>query len=279
MLKDCLRKCRNMLAEGNIPSPDYEAMCLVQHVTGYDRARQIAHANDELDAQQEALLYSLTERRLTHYPLQYLLGSWSFCGFELAVGEGVLIPRDDTEVAVNLCLEYLNNKKDARAIDLCSGSGAIAIAVAKLGGASVEAVERSEKAFYFLEKNINSNQAAVTAIMGDIFACHTDFTDGKYDLIVSNPPYIIRDEIKTLQTEVQHEPAMALDGGEDGYDFYKAIIAHWRQKLKKGGALVFELGEGQAEDVALLMKDSGFVQIRTALDFGGVKRAIIGILS
>ena len=117
----------------------------------------------------------------------------------------------------------------------------------------------------------------VKAIKGDVLLCHGDFPDSSLDLIVSNPPYIKNGDLSALQPEVQFEPKTALDGGESGYDFYEAIILSWSRKLKSGGALVFELGENQAERVTELMKKRGFENIRTELDFGGCERAIIGI--
>lgn len=266
-----------MLRDGGIENADFEAQCIVEAVTGCGRAALIAHGDMPVTDEQKRQISSLTEKRLTRYPLQYLLGKWSFMGFPLFVGEGVLIPRDDTEVCVGLCLEYLKGKSGAKAIDLCSGSGAIAIAVEKLGKAEVTAIELSGEAFNFLNKNISLNNSKVTAIKGDVLLCHGDFSDNSIDLIVSNPPYIKKSDLQGLQPEVRFEPKTALDGGESGFDFYEAIIRSWSRKLKPGGALVFELGENQAEYVAELMKREGFEEIRTELDFGGCERAIIGI--
>lgn len=248
---------------------------MIEHLTGYGRAAQLAHGDEPFEKQRE--LEEMTARRLQHEPLQYILGKWSFCGFDFAVGDGVLIPRDDTEVALGLCLDYLRGKKGASAIDLCSGSGAIAVALAKLTDCHMTAVELSEKAFYFLETNIELNQAAVTPIKSDVMSCFLDFEDDIFDLIVSNPPYIKSADLPTLQKEVQFEPSMALDGGESGFDFYEAILRDWTQKLRHGGAMVFELGENQAAYVAALMRKQGFDKIRTELDFGETERAIIGI--
>ena len=277
MLRDCYSACRGALQNGGIEAPDFEALCLLEHVTGYGRSGLIAHGDAPVPEEQKALLHELTQKRLTHYPLQYLLGEWSFMGFPLSVGEGVLIPRDDTEVCTGLCLEHLKGKPNAVAIDLCSGSGAIAIALEKLGHTAVTAVELSEQAFSFLTKNIHTNNCRVKAVRGDVFSCHTQFPDNHFDLIVSNPPYIRRDELPSLQAEVQFEPAMALDGGADGYRFYTTILQNWSRKLKAGGALVFELGEGQAAQVGALMCEQGFADIRTEQDLGGCERAIIGI--
>ena len=276
MLRDVYRDCRQKLMDGGIGNADFEALCIIEHATGFDRTALIARGDSPVSEAQKQIIDTYTKKRLTRYPLQYILGEWSFMGFELEVGEGVLIPRDDTEVCVGLCLSYLKNKPGAKAVDLCSGSGAIAIALEKLGKADVTAIELSDAAFNFLKKNIAKNNCRINAVHGDVLTCHKAFDNGSLDLIVSNPPYIKRGELGSLQTEVRFEPNMALDGGESGFDFYEAMIRDWSSKLKRGGALVFELGEGQAETVAEMMKAAGFAEIRTEKDFGNCERAIIG---
>lgn len=270
--------CKNTLISANIEGADFEALCLINKVTGLDRIGLISHKEDEISTENLELLNSYVNRRLNHEPLQYILESWSFCGFDFTVGKGVLIPRDDTEVAVGLCLDFLKNRESKNAIDLCAGSGAITVALEKLGNANMTSVELKDDAFYFLKKNIFSNNCSATPYKGDIFTCYKDFDDNCFDLIVSNPPYIKSDDISTLQEEVLFEPSTALDGGKSGYDFYEAIIEHWSSKLKHGGALVFELGEDQADYVTYLMNVKGFQNIRTELDFGGIQRAIIGTM-
>lgn len=277
MLRDIYKTLCSVLEKAEVEAPSYETRQLIEYVTGLTPSSQLAHADEAVSKEDEEKLVTLAKKRAEHYPLQYLLGSWSFMGIELKVGEGVLIPRDDTEVLANLCLDYLKGSKSKTALDLCAGSGAIAIALSKLAHAKVTAVELSDRAFNFLKENINLNNADVSSIKGDVFQCHSGFEDGSFDLIASNPPYIKSDEIKTLQPEVGFEPRLALDGGEDGFDFYRAIITLWSGKLKSGGALAFELGEGQAEYVGKLMSESGFISIKTAEDLVKTKRAIIGI--
>ncbi len=275
--EQAFRECKSRLAKSTIDDPAFEARCLIEKVLGLDRSGLICHGRDCVSEDKIKELFALTERRICREPLQYILGSWSFCGFELFVGEGVLIPRDDTEVVLNLCLDFAGSRQNIKVIDLCAGSGAISVALSVLANACVTAIELSDKAFPYLIRNIEHNKSEIKAFKGNIFECYTEFACDKYDLIVSNPPYIKSDELPTLQAEVQKEPTMALDGGSDGCDFYRGIIKLWSCKLKNGGALAFELGEGQADYVEKLMKQNGFTEIKTSADLGGIKRAIIGI--
>jgi len=276
MLKDLYLKLRGILSEAEIEAPELEARLLIEGVTGMNRASQIANSNSEISGEIQEKLISMAQKRAEHLPLQYILGKWSFMGFELKVGEGVLIPRDDTEVLVGLCLDYLKASDGKTALDLCAGSGAVSVALDKLANADVTAVELSDKAYNFLLENIKDTN--IKPHKGDIFECYRDFEAKSFDLIASNPPYIKTDEIETLQTEVGYEPKTALDGGADGLDFYRAIARRWTPLLKSGGAMAFELGEGQAEYVGGLMADHGYINIKTAKDLGGTDRAIIGIL-
>ena len=277
-LREAYNNCRSQLSENGFESPDFEAMTLLDKAVGCDRIKLISRGGEELDDKAVELVDKLLKKRLAHVPLQYIAGCWSFCGFEFLVGEGVLIPRDDTEVVVKLCIEYLKDKPGAKAIDLCAGSGAISVALNKLAHADIEAVELSGEAFEFLKKNIELNEAKVKPVRDDIFTCHSKYPDRSFDLIVSNPPYIMRDELPTLQKELQYEPEIALIGGESGYDFYEAIVADWSFKLKHGGAMAFEVGEGQAQRVAMMMKQKGFSEIHIEKDFGDIQRAIIGTM-
>lgn len=276
MLKDLYLKLRGILSEAEIEAPELEARLLIEGVTGMNRASQIANSNSEISGEIQEKLISMAQKRAEHLPLQYILGKWSFMGFEFKVGEGVLIPRDDTEVLVGLCLDYLKASDGKTALDLCAGSGAVSVALDKLANADVTAVELSDKAYNFLLENIKGTN--IKPHKGDIFECYRDFEAKSFDLIASNPPYIKTGEIETLQTEVGYEPKTALDGGADGLDFYRAIARRWTPLLKSGGAMAFELGEGQAEYVGGLMADHGYINIKTAKDLGGTDRAIIGIL-
>ncbi len=276
---EAYRKTKDILTEAGFEAPAFEALCLTEKVFGFNRLALITKGEKTAATDEKlALLAELTEKRLNHEPLQYLLGKWSFMGIDLLVGEGVLVPRDDTEVVTSLCIDYLSCKESPNVIDLCAGSGAISLALEKYANCKVTAVELSDKAFSYLTQNIKLNNSAVNALNGDIFECHKDIADNSLDLIVSNPPYIKTADIASLQKEVQHEPAMALDGGESGLDFYRRIVPLWKSKLKAGGALAFELGEGQYDEVSRILADNGFGGITESIDFGGIQRAIIGTL-
>lgn len=276
---EAYRKTKDILTEAGFETPAFEALCLTEKVFGFNRLALITKGEETVASEEKlAVLAELTEKRLNHEPLQYLLGKWSFMGIDLLVGEGVLVPRDDTEVVTSLCIDYLSCKESPNVIDLCAGSGAISLALEKYANCKVTAVELSDKAFSYLTQNIKLNNSAVNALNGDIFECHKDIADNSLDLIVSNPPYIKTADIASLQKEVQHEPAMALDGGESGLDFYRKIVPLWKSKLKAGGALAFELGEGQYDEVSRILADNGFGGITESIDFGGVQRAIIGTL-
>lgn len=276
---EAYRKTKDILTEAGFEAPAFEALCLVEKVFGFNRLALITRGEETVASEEKlAVLAELTEKRLNHEPLQYLLGKWSFMGIDLLVGEGVLVPRDDTEVVTSLCIDFLSGKENPSVIDLCAGSGAISLALEKYANCKVTAVELSDKAFSYLTQNIKLNNSAVNALNGDIFECHKDIADNSLDLIVSNPPYIKTADIASLQKEVQHEPAMALDGGESGLDFYRRIVPLWKSKLKAGGALAFELGEGQYDEVCRILADNGFGGITESIDFGGIQRAIIGTL-
>lgn len=267
-----------LLENNNIENSKFEAQSLLQKAFSLDRVGFIIHKTDKADENCSHNFLNFIEKRISGEPLQYILGEWSFMGFDFKVGRGVLIPRDDTEVVVNLCIDFLKNRADKKTVDLCSGSGAIAVALDKISGAKVTAVEIDETAFSYLETNVKENNSSVKPVMADALKICDTFADGGLDLIVSNPPYIKSADIETLQKEVRLEPRLALDGGEDGCDFYREIVNRWSRKLKKGGALAFELGEGQADAVKALMTEQGFSDFKISLDFGGVQRAIIGTL-
>jgi release factor glutamine methyltransferase len=277
-VRNAQKLIEDMLEKAGVDSPAFNSLCLMEKVCGFNQNDLIIKGNSVIDDDSLNALKSLAQRRIKGEPLQYILGQWDFYGYKFNVGEGVLIPRDDTEVVLRDCLEFLKNMKEPKVIDLCSGSGAIAVAVSKETSAQVTALEKSEKALEYLKENVKLNNADVKIIQGDIFTDMDNFADHSFDLIVSNPPYIKADEIKDLQIEISYEPEMALNGGEDGYDFYRHIIKHWHSKLRSGGKLVFEIGENQFDTIKELMESHNFVEIGGSYDLGGIQRTIYGTL-
>ncbi|MGN0460129.1 MAG: peptide chain release factor N(5)-glutamine methyltransferase [Ruminococcus sp.] len=257
-----------------------EARDIIQFVTGLNSQEQLLNYRKDLSQNDEERIKAVLSKRKDGYPLQYILGKWPFMGRDFSVGEGVLIPRDDTEVVVLSVIPYLKKKKPPRIIDLCSGSGIIAITLKCMFPQSeVHALELSEKALPYLKRNIKNLAPDVILHQGDLNMLYKDFEDNFFDLVISNPPYIESDVIPTLQTEVQKEPDMALDGGTDGLDFYRSITEKWSKKLKQGGMMAFELGEGQFEPVKAMMEAQKFENIRPFLDLGNIHRAINGTLN
>ena len=262
-----------------VEDPVFEALCLVEYVFGMDRSALLLKGDTQAAAQAAEQMRLLADRRINGEPLQYLLGKWPFMNLELFCGEGVLIPREDTSVLVYAAKERLNGKTSVKGVDLCAGTGAVALAMAMETGAKITAVELFDGAFSFLERNLEKYpELSVCAVRGDVLskACADTFQNN-LELIVSNPPYIETEELPTLQKEVQHEPMTALDGGRDGLVFYRAICDIWAEKLCSGGVLAVEIGETQGEVVAELFRAAGLHDIRIHKDLGELDRAVSGI--
>lgn len=274
-VKFLYNKAKEELDKAGISDPAFNSMCLIEKVFNVNKAQLMAE-NITADDKKGAEFLTLLGRRLSGEPLQYILGEWEFYGYIFKVGKGVLIPRDDTEVLLRLSLDFLKDKQNARVLDLCSGSGALAVAIAKETDAEVYALEKSAEALPYLCENININKANIEVVAGDVFYCAEEFMDKSFDLIISNPPYIITDEIDTLQKEISFEPKTALDGGADGLKFYRGIIKDYTSKLKSGGMIAFEIGEGQFEAVKTLMENAEVKNIDHKLDLGGIQRVVYG---
>ncbi|WP_405346347.1 peptide chain release factor N(5)-glutamine methyltransferase [Ruminococcus sp.] len=268
---------KNLLTRAGVDNPDGDTAEILCAVLGCDHTQLILR-EDDIPAESCDKALQMARRRADDEPIQYVLGCWSFMGRDYKVGEGVLIPRDDTEVVVCEALKRAKGFSRPVVVDLCAGSGIIAVTLEKeLSGATVFAVEKSEEAYAYLQENIALNQSQVKAIHADLSDYFSDFDDSSLDMIVSNPPYIRSDEIAELQSEVQYEPKMALDGGEDGYIFYEMIIRLWTRKLKNGGCIAFEIGEGQYETIAEMLRSAGYTDIKGTPDIQGITRAVTAI--
>ena len=272
--REALREVEARLTAAGCPDADFDAGELFRLVTGQD-ARL---ADRPLTAEQAAKLEALTARRATREPLQYLCGSWPFLDFELAVGPGVLCPRADTEVVAEAAAQMLAGVQAPKVLDLCAGTGCLGLGVKRFcPEADVTCVERSPEAFRYLKKNAASalKQGTARAVEGDLFNYWQGLPEGELDLIVSNPPYLTAAEMQQLQPEVAREPAMALEAGEDGLVFYRALAEHYQNALRPGGALALEIGWQQREAVTALLAANGWVDIACRKDYGGNDRCIL----
>ena len=252
----------------------FDARCLLEDLGGMPRGT--AADDTPLTAPQEsALTAALTEREAGR-PLQYILGAWEFLTLTLNVGEGVLIPRPDTELLCEAAAERLRDVPAPRVLDLCAGSGCVGLGVASLKpDAAVTAVELSDAALGYLRQNVARYPAYSVAVRQANVLTDFDGFGNDYDAILSNPPYIPTADLSTLQREVQHEPKMALDGTADGLAFYRVIAEHWCEKLSENGFCAVEVGIGQAADVAALFAAAGLVNTEILRDLGGVERVVI----
>ena len=196
------------------------------------------------------------------------------------MGPGVLCPRADTEVVAEAAAQTLAGVKAPRVLDLCAGTGCLGLGVKRFcPDAQVTCVEKSPEAFRYLEQNVRTAlpgaAPAVQAVQGDLFTYWQSLPEGQLDLIVSNPPYLTAEEMQHLQPEVAQEPAMALEAGDDGLVFYRALAQHYRQALRPGGALVLEIGWQQRQAVMELLAGNGWADIECRRDYGGNDRCII----
>ena len=212
-------------------------------------------------------------------PLAYVLGEWDFCGMTLTVTPDVLIPRDDTMAVTELAIKKaMFLEQNPRILDLCAGSGCIGLAIAhRVKDARVTLGELSPGAVRVAKKNIIDQKLSgrVSCMQVDAMKPASRFL-GTFDLIVSNPPYVTKAEMETLEPSVRnYEPAMALDGGEDGLDFYRAIVKNFTPALKPGGYICFEFGMGQHEAVYAILEEHGYTVLQTRLDSGNIIRAVL----
>ena len=264
-----VREVEERLTAAGCPDADFDARELFRLATGRD-----ARLTDRpLDADEAARLEALTLRRAAREPLQYLCGSWPFLDFELAVGPGVLCPRADSEVVCEAAIELLKDAEAPVVYDLCAGTGCLGLGIARhLPGAAVTCVEKSADAWPYLTANVAGT--GVQAVQDDILTYYNRLPSGRADLIISNPPYLTAQEMSELQPEVAKEPAMALEAGEDGLVFYKAIAEHYQKALRPGGALALEIGWQQREAVTALLEANGWADIACRKDFGGNDRCV-----
>ena len=270
---------RALLATENVQDAGVLARMLVCHVSGKSQAEFLAdremYASEKIVQGVEAGL----KRLLNEEPMAYILGQWEFYGLPLRVNPNVLIPRDDTCAVAELAIrQALFLEKDPRVLDLCCGSGCIGLAIAsRVKDAKVTLADISYDALSVAKENVALNKLSgrVRCVNADALKPAFPFL-GKFDMIVSNPPYITREEMKELPKSVaEYEPHLALYGGEDGLDFYRSIAKHYAPALKPGGYLAFEFGETQGDDVCRILEENGYTVLERARDYNDRERAVL----
>ena len=262
------------LKEAEIGEAQLDARLLLEEVCGTDHNTLLCHGDREVSEAEEEQYRKALEQRAVHVPLQHLLGYQDFMGLRFQVNEHVLIPRQDTEILVEEAMRYLHD--GMRILDLCTGSGCILLSLLHYSNdCEGVGVDISQEALRVAAQNAELLDIKADFLKSDLYEKVT----GKFDLLVSNPPYIERKVIPTLMEEVrEYDPYIALDGGEDGLDFYRRIIGGAQDYLKRGGQILMEIGSRQAQAVSELLREAGFKEIDVCRDFAGLDRVVSGRL-
>ena len=272
------RTGRRILRECGIDTDAFDAMSLLTAVLGISRQQLLVHGDTPVPLPQSERYLGLIRQRGEHTPLQYLLGRWEFLDMTLQVGQGVLIPREETELLCRLAAEKL--EKGGVGLDLCAGTGAVGLGLQRLCPQKrIWAVEKYAPAFSYLEANIRQwAPGTVQPVRGDVLTgeCSSPLPES-VDFLLSNPPYVAKGEYDSLQAEVKREPDTALLGGETGLDFYRAIAAFWVPRLRACGLLAVEIGEEQAPAVTEIFRRAGIGELTVHRDFMDLDRVVMGV--
>ena len=271
-IKQAILQAEQAFQDAGVPDPRIDAELILCHLTGLNRMSMLMQAQNTLTSEQEQRFSSLLLSRTQRKPLQYLLGTQVFYGLDFNVDSRVLIPRQETETLCEWGIAHLRRLPHPRALDLCTGSGAIAVTLRHFcPHAAVTAADLSADALQVAASNALLNQTEVRFVQGDLWQP----VDGEmFDLILSNPPYIPTLDCDTLQQEVMQEPRMALDGGADGLDFYRRIADGALPHLVPGGLIAVEVGIGEAQDVSGLFSAAGLTDVQIINDLYGVERIV-----
>ena len=272
---------RRQLRASGIAASTLEARELVCFGTGKTKDELTRDGSLYASPDLERRVRELVERHLAGEPVAYLIGEWEFYGLPLDISTDVLIPRPDTEALAQEAINYLQTQGECRVLDLCAGSGCIGLAIAsQVPQSRVVLGEYSDAALKICRQNIRRNGLSGRVVPIQVDALEKpERTLGEFQCIVSNPPYIPHDDIAALDASVKdYEPHLALDGGEDGLDFYRSIVEKWKEALIPGGRLYFEVGIGQADEVLRLMRRQGFGDIQIVKDLNGIPRVVFGTL-
>ena len=273
---------KKKLEEAGIEEASLDARLLLEYVCHTDRNELLVYG-DKNRSEFEAQVYQMAvDRRAARIPLQHITGEQEFMGLRFRVNEHVLIPRQDTEILVEEAMRCLAD--GMRILDLCTGSGCILLSLLKYSNECEGiGIDISDKALLTARENASALQLDAVFLEGDLFAPLENYVSSKtkdrlFDIVVSNPPYIETEEIKVLMPEVrEHEPLLALDGGEDGLSFYRKIIQKAPEYMRKGAHLFLEIGCKQGEAVRTLMQEAGFSQIQILKDYAGLDRVVFGM--
>lgn len=260
-----------------LPSARLDAELLTAHALGTTRVRLYLDLDRPLLPDELAAIRELVGRRRKREPVAYVLGKRDFYGRTFIVSPAVLVPRPDTEVVVEETMRRMPVDRPLRVLDVCTGSGCIGLTIAaERANTSVDLVDLSAAALAVARENAEALGLSARArpFEGDLYAPVAN--EPPYDVIISNPPYIEARVIETLEPEVLSEPKMALDGGADGLDFYRRLCAGLASRLVPGGLVAFEVGAGQASDVAALMRDAGVSDVIIRKDYGDIERVVLG---
>lgn len=271
---------KSMLRLMNIEEYSFEAKLIFEKAFESELPRILMNRDSAVPENILKDIQDMAEKRRNGLPVQYIVGEWEFYGYPFKVGKGVLIPRQDTETLVDYVLEICrrNNIKSPKIIDLCSGTGCIAITLKKeIPDSEVYALELSENALEYLEYNKKLNNADIKIIKADVLEDNSRKNLPVFDIIVSNPPYLTKQDMQELQKEVQAEPESALYASEDGLCFYKKITPLWKKSLKKGGIIVYEIGINQHDSVSDILKSDNFEKVEFIKDTAGIIRVVSAV--
>lgn len=263
---------KDRLEKAGIQEAALDARLLLEEVCRTDRNTLLVHGDRAVTEEEETQFRIFIDRRSTHEPLQQITGWQEFMGLRFSVTEDVLVPRQDTETLVEEVMRYLRDGMEI--LDVCTGSGCILLSLLRYSnGCRGVGCDISEKALAVAGQNAKELGISAQFIQSDLF----ESIEGRFEYIVSNPPYIRKDMIPTLMEEVRdHEPLIALDGGEDGLDFYRKITREATEHLYSGGMLFFEIGYDQGEAVKLLMEEEGYEEVTVSQDLAGLDRVVYG---
>lgn len=277
-LNELYLRCSYLFEENYIENSGFEAKEIIKHQLDIDETGFFLKKTDTVSDADADNVMNFVKRRINGEPIQYILGEWDFYGMTYKVGKGVLIPRPETEILCEYIINEASKLSDPIIFDLCTGSGCIGITLKNnIPGAEIYMIDKSADALKYQAQNVEMNckNLKVNTLCEDIFNMESFDSLPMADIIVSNPPYIRSDEIRFLQSEVQLEPAMALDGGDDGLIFYRHIISEWTSHLKKSGIIAFECGEDQSDDIEAIFRYHGF-DTKIIKDYNDINRFVIG---